>query len=362
MGWCCFFFALPLDTAQIPAAAATVQETRETLRRLKTFGVNAVYTHNYGCEPGANLSFAEILRAADDEGVLLFFSQPHFSHYDWKQPDADENNGYARHAEYFVRQAQNHPSVVMYAMSHNATGYNEDMNPDLMDGKQDRRDTWAMSNVKLAMRAEEIVKRYDPSRIIYHHAGGNIGVMHTSNFYLNFTPIQERSDWFENWATEGIKPLFICEYGEPWGINWTMYRGWYEGKRDFGGALIPWQFCMAEWNAQFLGDRAYQLSEMDKENLRFEAAQANAGKRWHRWDYPFPVIGSYSLGRDKQEEVWSMYIADNVRAFRTWGISGFNMWSYGNFWKRRVGMDKSRKNFEGDWEHLQRPGFPPYFF
>jgi hypothetical protein len=28
-----------------------------------------------------------------------------------------------------VRAAQNHPSVVMYSMSHNATGYEEDMNP-----------------------------------------------------------------------------------------------------------------------------------------------------------------------------------------------------------------------------------------
>ena len=57
-------------------------------------------------------------------------TQPHFSHYDWKQPDADRNNGYARTAEFYVRVSQNHPSVVAYAMSHNATGYDEDMNPD----------------------------------------------------------------------------------------------------------------------------------------------------------------------------------------------------------------------------------------
>ncbi len=42
-----------------------------------------VYTHNYGCEPGSHLGFAEILRAADDVGMLVSFSQPHFSHYDW---------------------------------------------------------------------------------------------------------------------------------------------------------------------------------------------------------------------------------------------------------------------------------------
>ena len=58
---------------------------------LKSFGINFVYTHNYGCEPGSHLGFAEILRAADDEGVLVALSQPHFSHYDWQAADADRN-------------------------------------------------------------------------------------------------------------------------------------------------------------------------------------------------------------------------------------------------------------------------------
>ena len=31
---------------------------------------------------------AEILRAADDTGMLVSFSQPHFSHYDWQAPDS----------------------------------------------------------------------------------------------------------------------------------------------------------------------------------------------------------------------------------------------------------------------------------
>ena len=66
--------------------------------------------------------------------MLVSLSQPHFGHYDWKAPDADQTNGYARHAEFYVRVAQNHPSVVFYSMSHNATGYADDMNPDMIDG------------------------------------------------------------------------------------------------------------------------------------------------------------------------------------------------------------------------------------
>ncbi|MBC8427773.1 hypothetical protein H8D98_00780, partial [bacterium] len=76
---------------------------------------------------------------------------------------------------------------------------------------------------------------------------------------------------------------------------------------------------------------------------------------------PFPIIGSYSQGYDNKEEVWGMYITDNWRAYRTWGLSGFNVWNYGNFWKLRDGVDKSRKTFNVDWDNLQKPGFSPDF-
>ena len=183
-----FLSAVPLDNAQVGAAAATYEGAKESMLRLKSFGINFVYTHNYGCEPGSHLSFAEILRAADDVGMLVSFSQPHFGQYDWKAPDADPKNGYAPHAEFYVRVAGSHPSVVFYSMSHNATGYDEDMNPDMIDGIQDPRPDWARNGVQPALRAEAIVKRLDPSRIVYHHSSGNLGSMHTSNFYPNFAP------------------------------------------------------------------------------------------------------------------------------------------------------------------------------
>ncbi len=75
-----FLSLVPLDNAQVGAALATYAGAKESLLRLKSFGINFVYTHNYGCEPGAHLSFAEILRAADDVGMLVALSQPHFSH------------------------------------------------------------------------------------------------------------------------------------------------------------------------------------------------------------------------------------------------------------------------------------------
>lgn len=352
-----FLSAVPLDNAQVGAAWAAYDGARESLKRLQSFGINAVYTHNYGCEPGSHLSFAEILRAADDVGMLVCLSQPHFSHYDWEKEDANRTNGYAKHAEFYVRIAQNHPAVVMYSMSHNATGYNEDMNPDMIDGLRHARSEWSERNAQRAVRAEAIVRRLDPSRIVYHHSSGNLGPMHTSNFYPNWVPIQEMSDWFEHWATEGVKPFFACEYGAPFMWDWAMYRGWYMGSRSFGSAVVPWDFCLAEWNAQFLGDRAFQISEEEKSNLRWEARQFDEGRLWHRWDYPHH-LGSRDF--DERYPILANYLTDNWRAFRTWGVSATSPWEHAVFWKLRPNMERNQQiELETDWEQLQRPGLSP---
>jgi beta-galactosidase len=352
-----YLSALPLDNAQVGAATATYDAAKESFKRLSSFGINFMYTHNYGCEPGAHLSFSEILQAADDFGMLIALSMPHFSHYDWADPNAEHNNGYAHLAKFYTHVAQNHPSVIMYSTSHNATGYSEDMNPDMIDGIHDKRDRWAINNMRKALRAEAIIKQIDPSRIVYHHASGNLGSMHDSNFYPNFVPIQEMSDWFEHWATEGVKPVFMCEYGAPFTWDWAMYRGWYKGKRQFGSAVVPWEFCLAEWNAQFFGDQAFKISEMEKRNLRWESKQFRDGRTWHRWDYPHQLGSSDFIER---EPVFAMYYTDNWRAFRTWGISGNSPWEHHILFKLRPGVERNhRKEFKLDLDNLQQPGFSP---
>ncbi|MEP6754093.1 MAG: hypothetical protein ABJA67_01225 [Chthonomonadales bacterium] len=346
--------ALPLDNAQVGAEWASYTGAKESMERLKSFGINFVYTHNYDCEPGSHLSFAEILRAADDTGMLVALSQPHFSNYDWQAPDADKSNGYGGHAAFYTKVAQDHPSVVAYAMSHNATSYDEAKNPDKIDGLPMERDSWSMNNVKKAQLAEAIVSRLDPSRIVYHHSSGNLGTMYTENFYVNFAPIQELSDWFEHWATVGIKPLFLCEYGNPFSWDWAMYRGWYKGKREWGSANVPWELCIAEWNAQFYGDTAYKISEREKADLRWEANAFKTREGWHRWDYP-TAIGSGAF--DERSPVFASYITDNWRAYRTWGVSAFSPWEYEAYWNLRPGVDRSMKKLAVDWDHIQKPGY-----
>ena len=349
---------VPLDNASVGAALATYAAAKESLLRLKSFGINFVYSHNYGCEPGSHLSFEDILRAADDTGMLVALSQPHFSAYDWKSAEANSVNGYANHAAFYVRVAGSHPSVVSYSMSHNATGYNEDMNPQMMDGAKDPRDQWSARNAAQALRCEAIVKGLDPARLVYHHAGGDISAMYTINFYPNFVPIQELDDWFEHWSQTGTKPMMLVEFGAPFGWDWTMYRGWHKGHREFGSAAVPWEYCIAEWNAQFLGDEAYKISEREKRNLRWEAEQFRRGRGWYRWDYPFPV-GDKRL--DELHPVQAAYTTENWRAFRTWGLSGNSPWEHERFWKLRDGFQQRRQELPVDWDNLQRPGYSPDF-
>jgi hypothetical protein len=290
---------------------------RERMADLKRVGINFIAAGGFGCPPGAHLSFEGILRAADDAGTLVALTQPHFSLYNWRTPDADQTNGYAEHAEFYTRVAGNHPSVVFYATSHNGTGYSEDMNPDLIDGLVDRSRWSRRRNMANALRAQAIAEGLDPTRVLYHHSSGNLGSMHTSNFYGNFIPVQEMSDWFEHWGTVGVKPMHTCEYGVPIGWDWTMYRGWYKGDREFGGAAVPWEFCIAEWNAQFVGPGAYKITDHEVENLRWEAERFRKGELWHRWDYPYRL----NYLHPERDPILAMYFTENFRAFRTWGLS-----------------------------------------
>ena len=163
-------------------------------------------------------------------------------------------------------------------------------------------------------------------------------------------------DWFGYWAAKGVKPLFTCEYAVPFTWDWAMYRGWHRGVREFGSASVPWEYCMAEWNAQFDGDRAFRISEFEKTNLRREARKFQEGGGWHRWDFPHPV-GAVEL--DEQFPVIARYTTDNWRAFRTWGLSANSPWQYSDYWKVRPGMRRDRTNFPVNWDDLQRPGYSP---
>ena len=345
-----YWVAVPLDNAQMSPAMADYESARRTFSRLKQAGINMMYTHNYKCLPGVHLAFGEILRAADDVGMMVSFTVPNWSSYawPWNAKDPEKTNGYPQDAGFYVRQAQNHPSVVAYSTSHLSFGYAQDQNPDLIDGKGERTGRWA----DVGRIVEKSIHVYDATRPIYHHAAGNFGQMYTINCYLDFVPIQERSDWFEHWATEGVKPLFPNEYGVPFDENWSSFR---EGYGIFGWRLLL-EFLYPEWGSQFRGDVAYRLSDEEIANIRWEAEKWRKQEMFHKSEYPFRagVMTAPNI-----RGVQAMYISRNWPAFRTWGVSGLNFWRASVNWTLRPDAARVVPQPETDWDNLQRPGYSP---
>ena len=339
---------------------ATYEAARESLERLKSFGINFVYTHNYGCEPGSHLSFAEVLRAADDVGMLVSFSQPHFSHYDWKAPDADRRQRLRRGMPSSTsRTAGNHPSVVFYSMSHNATGYDEDMNPDMIDGR---------ARPARHLVAEQL--QAGPARRGHRPADSTPAASSITTRRATWArcttatsiPTSPRSRSCPTGSSTGRpRASSRCspastERPSP-GTGPCTAAG-TRASGTFGNARVPWEFCLAEWNAQFLGDRAYQISEMEKTNLRWEARQFRAGKR-------LASLGLSVSSSDRRRfdgsacgdrDVSDRQLARLPHLGRLGDLARGNTGTSGGCAMASISR---RKELPVDWDNLQRPGFSP---
>jgi len=388
--------ASPYEGALMSVYNASYAGAKEALSRLKDAGFNLVYSHNYDCLPGSNLSYEDTLRAADDVGVLFAFALPNYANNYTRDPKHNMDALFASHVDYYTRQTFNHPAVVLYAVDHNAYGYSEDINPELihtfpdfmMDAAHPGRRV--DGKAKQAQTCEEMIRRFDRTRPIYHH-GGNIGDIASPNCYLNLVPVQEVSDWFGTWASKGNRPLFLTEYGTACDADFTMFRGYdlsakgevnlklsSGGMRQQGayfyGSPLRIEYHLPGYGSQFRGDIAYQLTEKEEKNLRAEAdlwKKHNPG--WKFWAYPVNVNTPF-FDAANEREVQAMYVADNWPAFRALGVSAICTWYYSELFQLKPNPTKGkpvqmRSDWKKgdrelpilpiacDWEHLQKPGY-----
>jgi beta-galactosidase len=334
------------DSVVGPTVAATYEESKRTFRRMKAAGMNTIYGHNYGCGVGTNLAYEEILRAADDVGMLVAYTLPGNGDYGWTQAMRDKSpektSGYSADVERFIREAQNHPSVVIYSL-HDGGGSTQDQNPDWVD---DRAGGAGWREIQ----AETAIHAFDETRPVYHHAGSGEGLqMYTLNNYLDFAPAQERSDWWEHWSTTGSVPLVLVEYGYPLDHNWLNYK---EGYVLFGSPMLH-ELMTAEYGAEFRGDRAYEISEAEKEDMRLESKQWESQKTFHFSLYKDLFSGQMPNIRDVQGQ----YLAMNWPAFRTWGVTGITAWVLARHWNPVQEEAPERIVLGVDWDALQKPGY-----
>ena len=248
--------ALYNRTTTSQAAVACRESALELVRRLKSEGYNFIIAGNYNFSPGAVGYMDALLDVCDETGMLFSFSLPHIRDFGMKLDDPATAARYRALAQWCVRRARNHPSVVSYAMNHNCTGYCGDMNPLRIDGIYDpaKAKERPFRNRDQARLAAAIARSLDGTRPIYHHESGNLDDFHTVNIYLNWAPVQERSDWLEHWSREGVKPLFFVEWGMPHISSWSSYRGPLFIWRSAGYQSL-WA---SEFAAALRGDAAYE--------------------------------------------------------------------------------------------------------
>jgi len=348
--------ALHNTTANSRADRADLAAARETCQRMLAYGFNALITGYYDFAPGSVGYLDALLDACDEAGVLVCFSLPHVKDFASRLDDPAIAELYRRRADWLIRRVRHHPSIVLYAINHNRTGYYGDQNPLKIDGIYDLpeddetvRTVWSVRNRHQARIADRIVRELDPTRPVYHHQSGHLGAVHTVNCYLNWAPIQERSDWTEHWAPHGIKPLCFVEWGLPHISSWSSYRG-----PKFIWRTEAFQsLWAAEFAAQFLGDAAFSDVPAAIRDVDHEESLWARGSPFH-WgvlNQPLRDLESHYTG------IQALYIQDNWRAHRTRCVSGILPWDQGDFWKRVV--DTPVIEVSNRFEGLQCPGVVP---
>ncbi len=321
-------------------------------RRMKEYGFNFLITSNYDFAPGSVSYMNGLLNAADAAGYLVSWSLPHVKNFDWDLESPVRRARYRAITRWIVRRVWNHPSVVTYAMNHNACGYFGDQNPLKIDGRYDpdaaagRPPRRSRAQARIAAA---IVKTLDPTRPVYHHQSGNLGTMHTVNIYLNWAPRRERSNWLGHWATQGTKPVFFVEWGLPHISSWSSYRG----------PRFIWRYPAFQrvWDSEFAaaikGGDAFRMTQAKQKSLALEERLWATGKPFY-WS----ELIRYLRGREEDFlDVQAWFAADNWPSHRTWGASAMLPWDQGGFWKRV--KDTPPSDNPAAFESPQQPGIVP---
>ncbi len=158
---------------------------------------------------------------------------------------------YARRLDKHIRRFGNHPSICMWFMHFNGTGYKWYHPPTNADGSYTPADGRFKTSGPAFLEAERIFHELD-WRPLFHHACGNLGSMYTLNCYIGPTcPLQEREEWPACWAAKKRKPLLAVEHGQ------MLIPYWYRARAFPLSIPYSSEPIFDEICAMYLGRRAY---------------------------------------------------------------------------------------------------------
>ena len=342
--------------SQLPIRGAenqTPEQYRKNAMYMKQFGLNHFIPLNYNFSPGETGYQDAFYRENSRNGILTTLTLPHPASFQWKLDDPAVQKQYLELTGYLIRRYQNVPGLILYASTHNATGYSGDQNPARIDGRYSP-DPFLRKNAKSsfdkrrqALLAADLVKSLDPTRPVYHHESGNLGPMYTINCYLNWAPSQERSDWLEHWEQHGVKPLFLMEWGMPHVCSWSSFRG----PAFIWGTEAVQCIWLNEFNAQYLGEEAYRADNAKTALMKAQERLCSGNRKIH-----FGKLNWFSRYPDTQK-VWSILIHDNFRDLRARGVSGILPWDGDAYWNAH--RAPKAKLLPSRFSDLKRTGMSP---
>jgi len=158
-------------------------------------------------------------------------------------------------ADVWMRHYRNHPSVIMWIAGMNFFNNAVDADPRHIGRRGwDEGDPRWQRLMVAGQQMFDGLKKLDPTRLYYSHAGAYTGDIYTMNCYLDLIPLQEREDWLSAWAEKGEMPISMVEFGTP--MDCTFRRG-----REGFTSNITSEPLLTEYAAIYFGNDAYSAEE-----------------------------------------------------------------------------------------------------
>ena len=282
------------------SAAANIQNPAD----MKKYGFNALYrTHQHEsryAEDGAQLE------AWSRAGVAVFSGTPTIATVrKGLVKSKDIERQFRRQMDRWAKSERNYPCLVGASVGVNmmcAAWWN--MGAQVLGASTADGDGYTDINKAIA-----IAREYDPQCMYFAHGDGNTGDIGNCNFYFNWTPLQEREEWYSKWASRGDEaiPYFPGEFGAPYYGSWFARTGSPE---------------MTEWLAAYYGAEAYEREPDEMLELCREFAYSDAATYYGGWAQPTPdkklsLLDVHPMGM----ELHTLFVERVTRTWRAFGQS-----------------------------------------
>jgi beta-galactosidase len=217
-------------------------------------------------------------------------------------------------AAVWMRRYRNHPSVVMWVAGFNFFNSAVDADPRYIGHRG-----WDQGNQRWqrlladGSKMFDGLRKLDPTRVYYSHAGACTGDVYTMNCYLDLLPLQEREDWLSEWAKSGEMPVSMVEFGTP--MDCTFRRG-----RHGFTSNITSEPLLTEYAAIYFGNDAYASEEP-----KYRQYLHDLFRNGMLYNSSENRLDEYA----NNHKIQQLYRVNTWRSWRTAGLSGgMRTWSW----------------------------------